>query len=139
MDLIICYASSIKGDGLSKTKQISQDTTYKEIFTLTKNVRIKSDCFSNNGESSYYNSESDYSCVIFIDILEGKNADIVIDISSNESNRIIYLYSVNDLDNPIVSGYINKLTINDLASGRYFIKFSAGVEPKISSISVTLK
>ena len=125
--------------GLSKTKQILQDTSYKEIFTLTKNVRIKSDCFSNNKESSYYNSESDYSCVIFIDILEGKNADIVIDISSTESTRIIYLYSVNDLDNPIVSGYINKLTKNDLASGRYFIKFSAGVEPKISSISVTLK
>jgi hypothetical protein len=123
---------------LGGTKTFKEDTTYLDVFTVSKNMRLKSDGLSSAKGNSYYNNSSDYDYVIFIDVADGFKGDLSINIGSTESTRILRLYNVNDMNNEIVSGAIGTVSANGLTSGRYVITFTVGQETKIKSISLSL-
>lgn len=123
---------------LSSTKTFKEDTTYLDVFTVSKNMRLKSDGLSSAKGNSYYNNSSDYDYVIFIDVADGFKGDLSINIGSTDSARILRLYNVNDMNNEIASGAIGTVSANGLTSGRYVITFTVEKETKIKSISLNL-
>lgn len=121
---------------LSSTKTFKEDTTYLDVFTVSKNMRLKSDGLSSAKGESYYHDSTDYDYVIFIDIAEGLTGDLSINIGSTDATRILRLYNVNDMTKEITSGAIGTVSANGLTSGRYVITFTFEKETKIKSITL---
>ena len=124
-----------KSLNLSSTLTLTEDRVYSDVFTLSKGVRIKNDSISNNRVKSYYNSSTDYDCVVFIDVYEGYTATLTVTLSRKD--RYISLFNVNDMSNAIIYG-TDKVVASNLASGRYVIIFDENIEPKITNLELTI-
>lgn len=124
---------------VSNNINLDSDYTYNTVFTLSKVVKvIPNSCISSNKKASYYNSSSDYSNVIFIDVANDYTGNLDIVLSSNDSKRIMYIYNINDMSKALISGYSGTISLSNLTSGRYVVVFTEGYEIKISSISLSL-
>lgn len=120
------------------TYKVKEETTVSNVFTLTKDIRVKSNCVSNNG-----NARSDYSSKTgYIGFTVRNNFKGKLTVEFSTSDRYIYIYKVDNGSLTLVQKLSSNGSIDNLEAGEYVIYFNdkdsndALVEPKITKLTL---